>query len=480
MGDEYKTTIGLEIHAELKTATKMFCGCKNDPLEKTPNKNVCPICLAHPGALPTINKKAVELLATIGYALGGKIGGQSHFDRKSYFYPDLPKGYQISQYEEPFVEGGELVGVKLTRIHLEEDTARLTHDKSSSYIDFNRAGLPLMELVTEPVIENSEKALEFAKELQLILRYLDASDANMEQGQMRVEANVSISPRGAKELGTKVELKNINSFKAVASAISYELERQKEILKSGKKVIQETRGWDDNKGETFSQRIKEEADDYRYMPEPDLPSVDFDAKEGISLEDAKISVPELPGEKRKRFVEEFGMRDDQVEVIVSDRSLSEYFEEVHSELSAMEKTTEKSVKLLVNYLTSDVIGLLKEKKVSIKDLKIKGEDMAELVALIENGEISSRVAKDLLREMFETGIDPHSVIKEKDLGKISDEKEIVKVIKEIIRDNEKAVEDYKKGKETAVKFLIGAAMARLRGRGNPELLEKLFREHLSK
>ena len=477
---EYKTTIGLEIHAELKTITKMFCGCKNDPLEKTPNINVCPICLAHPGTLPTINKKAVELVAAVGYALGGKINDQAHFDRKSYFYPDLPKGYQISQYEEPFVTGGNLVGVEITRIHLEEDTARLSHDKSGSYIDYNRAGLPLMELVTEPVIENADKAMEFAKELQLILRYLDASDADMEKGQMRVEANVSINKEGDDKLGTKVELKNINSFKAVKGAIEYEVVRQKKVLEAGKKLIQETRGWDDKKSETFSQRVKESSDDYRYMPEPDLPPVAFTAKDGIDLELIRSSTPELPKDKRKRFAKEFGLREDQVEVLVNDLQMSEYFEEVYSELATLEKATKKNAQLLANYLTSDVMGLLNEKGASVNDFKIKAEDMAELVQLIESGEVSSRVAKDVLREMFKTGADPHSIIKEKDLGQISDEGEIVKIVKEIIEENKKAVEDFKKGKGTAVKFLIGQAMARLRGRGNPELLEKLFQEYLSK
>ncbi|OGY60484.1 MAG: glutaminyl-tRNA synthase (glutamine-hydrolyzing) subunit B [Candidatus Colwellbacteria bacterium RIFCSPLOWO2_02_FULL_45_11] len=477
---KYKTTIGLEIHAELKTNTKMFCGCKNDPLEKIPNKNICPICLAHPGTLPTINKRAVELLVAIGQALGGEISGKAHFDRKSYFYPDLPKGYQISQYEEPFVKGGNLVGVEITRVHLEEDTARLAHDKSGSQIDFNRAGLPLMELVTEPVIETADKALEFAKEFQLILRYLGASDADMEKGQMRVEANVSVAKDGAKELGTKVELKNINSFKAVASAIGYEVKRQINVLDGGGKVVQETRGWDDKKSETFSQRLKEEANDYRYMPEPDLPPVDFDVSEGIDLEKIRISVPELPADKRQRFVKEFGMRGDQVEVLVSNMRLSEYFEEVYSELSTMERVTEKSTQLLVNYLTSDLMGLLNEKRTAIEGLKIKAEDMAELVALIEDGEVSSRVAKDILRAMFETGVDPHSFIKDKSLGRIEDDSEVIEAVKKTISENKKAVEDYKNGKGTAVKFLIGQAMGKLRGRGNPELLEKLFLEYLAK
>lgn len=480
MTTDYETTIGLEIHAELKTQTKMFCGCKNDPLEKKPNVNVCPICLAHPGTLPTINKRAVELMIVIGSALGGKLLRQSHFDRKSYFYPDLPKGYQISQYEEPFVKGGELVGVEITRIHLEEDTARLNHDKEGSYLDYNRAGLPLMELVTEPVIDSAEKALELARELQLILRYLDASDADMEKGQMRVEPNISIAPRGSKELGTKVELKNINSFKAVGSAIAHEVERQKKVLAGGEQVVQETRGWDDKKGETFSQRIKEEADDYRYMPEPDLPPVNFEAEGSIDVVSAKRSVPELPQEKRERFIKEFGLREDQVEVLVGDRYVAEYFEETVSELSTMGKRPEKNLRLVVNYLTSDIMGLLNEKGSSIRDLKISPENFAELTLLIEKGEISSRVAKDVLREMFETGADPSNIIKEKDLEQVFDEGEIEKVVKKIIEENKKAVEDYKKGKETVVKFLIGQAMAELRGRGNPELLEKLFREHLPK
>lgn len=476
---KFVPTIGLEIHAELKTKTKMFCGCKNDPLEKTPNVNICPICLAHPGTLPTPNKKAIELVIAVGYAFGGKILPKSHFDRKSYFYPDLPKGYQISQYEEPFVKGGELVGIEITRIHLEEDTARLAHGKDGAYVDFNRAGLPLMELVTEPVIESADKALEFAKEFQLILRYLGASDADMEKGQMRVEPNISIAPEGSKELGTKVELKNINSFRAVGNAIAYEIERQGKLLDDGEKVIQETRGWDEKKGETFSQRIKEESDDYRYMPEPDLPPVEFNsADSGIDMAAIKRSVPELPQAKRERFTKEFGLREDQVEVLVGDRYVAEYFEEASSELSTMEDQTDKSVQLLVNYLTSDLVGLLNKEGIGIKDSKISPENLAELVNLIEKGEISSRVAKDVMSEMFKTGADPSNIIKEKDLGQISDEGEIADVIKEIIKENEKAVADYKKGKETAVKFLVGQAMTKLRGRGNPSRLEELFKENL--
>jgi len=474
---KYTPTIGLEVHAELKTETKMFCDCKNDPLEKTPNINVCPICLAHPGVLPTINKRAVELMILIGNALGGEILSETHFDRKSYFYPDMPKGYQISQYDYPIVKGGDLNGVKLTRVHLEEDTGRLAHDKDGALVDFNRASLPLMELVTEPVIKTSEEVTSFAKELQLVLRYLGASDADMEKGQMRVEANVSISRD--KKLGTKVELKNINSFKAVSKAIAYELKRQEEVLESGGEVIQETRGWNDKKNVTFSQRIKEEANDYRYMPEPDLPIMDLKNAEGIDLKEIKLSVPELPSEKRARFISEYKVPTEQLDVLINDMKLADYYEKAMSELASNTKDVKKAGKLLTNYLTSDVIGILNDKGISMEDLKMTPENFAELPVLIENGEITSRIAKDLLIHMIESGHDPHTIIDEKEMGQISDEDAIETAIKEVIEENKKAVEEYKNGKETVIKFMIGQAMAKLRGRGNPELLEKLFVEHLS-
>lgn len=399
----YRSTIGLEIHVELKTKTKMFCDCLNDPDEKHPNLNICPVCTAQPGPLPTINKEAVEAVLKVGMALKGEIPQFSKFDRKNYFYPDLPKGYQISQYDLPLIVGGVLNGVRLTRIHLEEDTARLIHEKDKeghdiSLVDFNRAGVPLMELVTEPDVKEAKMAAEFARELQLIFQHLGVSDADMEKGQMRVEANISLSEaksdKGQATWGTKVEVKNLNSFKAVEDAIDYEIRRQTELLKAGKKVIQETRGWDENKKSTFSQRIKEEAYDYRYFPEPDLPPLDLSK---FDLTRLKVEIPELPKEKRLRFMKEFNLSVEQAEILVKDRMGAKYFEEVVSELGAENDTfpTEK-IQLCFNYLTSDLRGLMIERDVTVNELKITAEDFAELIDMIFTKKISSRGAKDIL------------------------------------------------------------------------------------
>src|SRR3989344_2804043 len=475
----YSPTIGLEVHAELKTRTKMFCRSLNDPNETRPNVNICPICLAHPGTLPVINIEAVKSVIRLGLALVGEILKNSHFDRKSYFYPDLPKGYQISQYEAPLVKGGELLGIKLERIHLEEDTARLVHSEKGSLVDFNRAGIPLMELVTKPVIKSADEAFRFAKELQLILRYLGISDADMEKGQMRVEANVSVAPVGSKELGVKVEVKNINSFREVKNVINYELKRQTEALERGEKIIQETRG--SILGATRPQRLKEASHDYRYFPEPDLPPLDF-TKEGIDLEELKLSIPELPEARRKRFFEEYKLPQGQTEALVSNPKLAEYFEESVSELNTVidEPEKEKAIQLLVNYLTSDLVGLMNVAGIQFEKIKISPENFAELVKLIVKGEISSRIAKDVLGEMFIGGLDPDQVIKEKTLTPIADEKVLLETIREVIEANGRAVSDYKKGKANALKFLVGEAMRKLSGRGDPELLEKLFSDRLAK
>ena len=477
--NKYKTTIGLEIHAELRTRTKMFCGCPNSPHDAEPNTNVCPVCLAHPGSLPVANKEAVRAVLRVGLALSGKISEHPKFDRKSYFYPDLPKGYQISQYDLPLISGGKLAGVKLERIHLEEDTGRLAHAQGASLVDYNRAGVPLMELVTKPVINFADKALEFAKELQLLLRYLDVSDADMEKGQMRVEANISISP-SRRKLGTKVELKNINSFKAVKDAIASEIERQTDILESGEKVVQETRGWNEDKKISFSQRVKEEADDYRYMPEPDLPPLDFTVADSpMDMKELRLSLPELPWEKRRRFVKEYGLQksSDELERLVRDRGEAGFFEEVVSEIGKKEKTL---VKLVMNYIDSDLVGLMMARKIGWGELKITSENFAELMLMLSKNEITSKVAKAILEEMFSTGVDPHQVVGEQELSQISDEGIILTAIKEVIRENAAAVASYKTGKKKVLKFLVGQTMAKLSGRGNPALVEQLLREHLSK
>ena len=466
----------------------MFCSCKNDPDEKIPNLNICPICLAHPGVLPTINKKAVEAVVKVGLALGSKIGNPSKFDRKNYFYPDLPKGYQISQYDEPLVVGGSLNGVKLTRIHLEEDTARLLHgqDGKSSYVDYNRAGIPLMELVTDPDIESADEAFAFAKELQLILRYLGVSDADMEKGQMRVEPNISVSKTD--KLGDKVELKNINSFSAVKNAIAYEVTRQVKVLEAGEKVKQETRGWDDVKMETFSQRTKENAHDYRYIPEPDLPPVTIPAD---VIQNLQIEIPELPAEKRKRFVSEYGLPAQDVEVLVSDRKFAKYFEEAISELDILveDKNLPKKgdehlrmMKMTANYLMGDIQYLFAQpnaKRGPLADM-IKPGNFAEFITIVFEGSTSSSAAKIVLAEMFSTGGDPSDIIEKRGLTQIHDEGTLRETIVRIIEANSKAVEDYRKGKEVSLQFLIGKAMRELKGRGNPELLKKMLLEHLTK
>ena len=451
----------------------MFCACNNDGDERRPNINVCPICLGHPGTLPTINKRAVENVIKVGLALNGRITDKSNFDRKSYFYPDLPKGYQISQYDHPLVEGGLLNGVRLTRIHLEEDAGRLNHaEDGSTLVDFNRAGVPLMELVTEPDIKNADEAATFAQELQLILRYLGASDADMEKGQMRIEANISIAPKDAKEYGTKVEVKNINSFKAVHDAIEYELKRQEEILAEGKKVIQETRGWNDVKKITESQRSKEEANDYRYFPEPDLPPLDI--KTAFDLEKLKDEIPELPEAKRRRFGEEFGLDMKLVEIIITKKSWADYFEQSVSELKS--KIAEGDIQLLANYFTSDLKSLVKNAEPA--GIKITPEHFAHLISLIQQDKISSRIAKNLLLKMFEAGEDPEALIESGGMELVSDESEIGKVIDDVLAVNEKSITDFKKGKLNALQFLLGQVMAKTKGKADPNIAKRILEEKL--
>jgi len=470
----YIPTIGLEIHMNVRTKTKMFCACPNSFEENGPNANTCPVCLAHPGTLPVPNEEAIGAAIRLGLALHGTIAKKAHFDRKSYFYPDLPKGYQISQYEHPLVDGGMLKGVKLTRVHLEEDAGRLQHsDDGATLVDFNRAGVPLMELVTEPDIVSAEQAVAFAKELQLILKYLGVSDADMEKGQMRVEVNISVRPEGTEALGVKVEVKNINSFKAVHDSIEYEAKRQAKLLDEGKAVAQETRGWNDVKCITESQRGKESAHDYRYFPEPDLPPLDFSE---LDLVDMRRHLPELPEAKRARFMTEFSLNDSQVEWLVSEKSVADYFEKAASELK--DRIPSVTYQALSNYFTSDLRGLMNEHGTAMTEVKITPEHFAHFVALIEEGTLSSRLAKDLLKEMFASGEDPETLMRKSGVKVIGDAGELGTIVDEVIAANPKVVADYRKGKGNALQFLIGQGMAKTKGQASPAVLQKLFAEKL--
>lgn len=477
----YIPTIGLEVHMNAKTRTKMFCACPNSFEENNPNINTCPICLGHPGAIPVPNEEAIRGIVKLGFALGGTITVHSNFDRKSYFYPDLSKGYQISQFDKPFVAGGMLKGIRITRVHLEEDAGRLLHElpggqkgsDDATYVDYNRAGTPLFELVTEPDVKNAEEAVAFAKELQLILRYLGISDADMDKGQMRVEANVSISKKTG-EFGTKVEVKNINSFKAVHDAIEFELKRQEEVLESGGKIVQETRGWNDVKKITESQRSKESAHDYRYFPEPDLPAVDLS---DWDLETMKKELPELPEAKRVRFVASFGLTREQAENLAETRALADYFEQSASELA--EKSSTPNYQTLYNYLSSDLRGVMNTKGLSLKDVKVSTEHFAHLVYLVSEGTLSSRLAKDLLVTMVDTGEDPESLIASSGIKVIGGDEELTAIANEIIEKNPKPSQDFKSGKENALQFLVGQGMARTKGQASPDKLREIFRKLLS-
>ena len=471
---DYKSTIGLEVHAELKTRTKMFCDSLNDPDEKHPNVNVCPVCMGHPGTLPVANRQAIEHVIKVGLALGGTPNVHSRFDRKNYFYPDLPKAYQISQSGLPLMLGGTLKGVKINHIHLEEDAGKLVHDDAGggTLVDYNRASVPLMELVTEPDIHTAEDAVAFMKELQLILRYLGVSDADLERGQMRADANISISPDPA-VLGTRAEVKNLNSFNSVFQAINYEIKRQTEILDKGETVHQETRGWDDAKQKTTSQRSKEEAQDYRYFPEPDIPPFETAV---FDIEALRDSIPELPAQKRVRFAHEYGLDERAADALAGELAAADYFEEAVSEFR--EEIPDGSIATLYNYLSSDLRGLMNEAGISFADVKVQPEHLAGLAVLIDQKKITSRQAKDMLAKMFATGADPTEIMKSENIG-IGDADEVEAVVLAVITEHEAAVADYKKGKVASLQFLIGQAMAKLKGRARPDMLKDIFEKNLA-
>ncbi len=478
----FEPTIGLEVHAELRTNTKMFCNSKNDPNEKTPNINICPVCMAHPGVLPTINKEAVKQVLRVGLAMNGTLADYSEFDRKNYFYPDIPKAFQLSQYEFPLVSGGSLNGVELTRIHLEEDTARSSHTNESdhSLVDFNRAGVPLMELVTEPVLHNAKDSGAFARELQLLLRTLKASDANMEKGEMRVEANISVS-KNKGELGTKVEVKNLNSFKAVERAIDFEIKRQIEMIEKGESIVQETRGWDENKAITFSQRVKEEAADYRYFPEPDLPKLKLSELPELSVDNLQETLPELPQAKRERLQEVYGIQPEDIEAYVTDTKLCDFFEGVVMELTKAEgEDIAKHIKLASNYLTNNLVALRGELAEHVTK-NIEHREFSELVLLASQGDISSNGAVELisyLAKPHEAEQSVRDLAEEEGLLQQNDDGALGEIIESVVDANEGAVQEYKEGKEQALQYLVGQGMKLSKGSANPAKLKELIKAKL--
>ncbi len=487
---KYTPVIGMEIHVELKTKSKMFCGCANGMgEEKEPNKNICPVCTAQPGALPVPNRIAIEFVQKAGLALNCELARKSKFDRKNYFYPDLPKGYQISQFDMPLCENGKiLIGdreIGITRIHMEEDTGKSSHPKGAKYslVDLNRSGLPLMELVTEPDIESGKEARLFCQKIQQIFRYLEIADANMEKGQMRCEVNISLYKDGAEKLsGQKVEIKNLNSFKVVEKAVDYEIIRQTKLLDADEKIAQETRGWDENKGKTVSQRKKEDANDYRYFPEPDIPPMQFSDD---YVKNIKRSLPELPQQKWDRFKNEYKINDENLDVVTEDRNTADFFENVVSEILSkknsgeLKSDVEKAIKLSANYLVSELQKFLVKESQNISEMKISAENFAELIGFVADGTINSSAAQTVLHEMFYgDDDDPSHIIDAKNLAQVSDTGELEASVDKVIAENEKSVEDYKAGKENAIKFLMGQVMKESQGKANPQMVMDILKGKL--
>jgi len=500
---KYDVIIGLEIHAELKTKSKMFCTCNNASEGAAPNTTVCPICLGHPGTLPVPNKQAIDWTILTGLALHCKINRISKFDRKNYFYPDLPKGYQISQYDQPLAYDGYLeIGddkILITRIHLEEDTGKSIHYKNQDYtlLDFNRAGTPLMELVTEPVIESAEQAKKFCQTYQQILRYLDISNADMEKGEMRCEANISLQEKGQwvykdgqiltkkknHSLNAKVEVKNINSFKAVERAINFEIKRQTERLEKDEKILGETRGWDENKGETFSQRLKETSADYRYFPEPDIPPLKIDDDLLAGLE---AQLPEMPPTKKKRFLKEYGLSEDAAEILTGDRDLAAWTENVISELDAWieangdeEARQEKRLaKTAANWITSELLKHLNADNRKITELKITAENFAELICLIYQDKINSSAGQKILEKMYWEGGDPTDIMRDLGLEQMDNTEELAAAVDQIIAANPTQLEQYRNGKTNVLQFFVGQIMAATKGKANPKIVKELLEKSL--
>ncbi len=486
---EYETIIGLEVHVQLLTKSKMFCRCSADYASAPPNTHVCPVCLGMPGVLPTINKRAIEYAIMTALALNCSIPEHTRFDRKNYPYPDLMKGYQISQYDNPLSRNGWLTievdgkskRIGITRVHQEEDVAKLFHrsdpdGETYSLVDVNRSGVPLMEVVSEPDIRSPEEAREYLMKLRSILQYLGVSTGNMEEGSFRCDANVSIRPVGTTKFMPKVEVKNMNSFRAVYRALAYEVERQKKLAEEGGRLVQETRGWVEEKGATVSQRSKEYAHDYRYFPEPDLPPMEFSR---ALVEEIRSRLPELPDAVRDRFMSQYNLSRYDANLLTVSRAMADYFEACLKLLPAG-TGADKKAKTVANWLLGEFTRLLNATNIEIKDAKVKPRNLVEMLDLIDKGTLSTKMAKEVFEEMFHSGKKASQVVQEKGLAQISTATELETVVGQVIAANSQAVADYKQGKETALKFLVGQVMKATKGQANPQMVNELLRRMLAK
>jgi aspartyl-tRNA(Asn)/glutamyl-tRNA(Gln) amidotransferase subunit B len=479
---KYQPIIGMEVHVELNTNSKMFCGCSANFFGVQPNTNVCPVCLGMPGVLPVINRRAVEYTIMTGLALNCEIQLHNVFARKNYFYPDLPKGYQVSQYELPLCLNGYVniqtensdipKRIRVRRVHLEEDTGKLTHVNDHSLVDLNRAGVPLMEIVTEADIHSAEEAYAYVTKLRQLVRYLGVSTGDMEKGAMRCEVNLSLQDVVTGEWGTKVEIKNLNSFRAVRNSIAYEIERQIKVLAEGGVIEQTTRGWDENRNITFLQRSKEGDTGYRYFPEPDLPPLNL---EPTWIEEIENSLPELPDAKLARYTTDFGLTPKEAAVLVEDAEIAGYYDRVVGTASDLKGVTPK---LISNWVSGELFRLLSDSGLELAELKIEPEHLVALIELVNAKTINQSAAKRVFGVMFETGRPPKAVVEELGLQQISDTGELTGIVQQIITDNPGPVEQFKSGKDTVIKFLVGQVMRATRGKANPQLAEQMLREQL--
>ena len=477
--EDYEIVMGLEVHAELATKTKIFCKCPTE-FGGEPNTHTCPICMAMPGTLPVLNEKVVEYAVKAGLATNCEISRDSKNDRKNYFYPDLPKSYQISQFDKPLCEhgyveiedeNGEKKKIRLTRIHIEEDAGKLNHNEfgGGSLVDLNRAGVPLIEIVSEPDLRSAKEAEEYLRKLKSILEYIEVSDCKMQEGSLRADVNVSVRKKGAKEFGTRTEMKNMNSFRSIVRAIEYEADRQIDVLEEGGVIEQETLRWDDVSGRTFSMRDKEDAQDYRYFPDPDLVAIRLSED---YIENIRKNLPELPESRKSRYMQEFGLSEKDSNLLTASKYLSNLFEEA-------EKIC-KNAKAVANWLLSDVSKILNEKEIEPDQIPFKAEELAKMIQLIDKGTISSAIAKKVIVELFENPKDPEEIIKEKGWIQISDEGAIKEVVRKVLQANSQSVADFKAGKDKALGFLVGQAMKETKGKANPQMLNKMFLEELKK